>query len=122
MKIYLLLFVFLTSIEATSQNYVAPEPTKPQIEEAKKLTLELDNVLSLTEKQILRVEKVAGEFIARRDELLSDQELTIPIKNELLEALYVEEGNEMADILVRTQIERYKKVRGDLQPLIVLTD
>ncbi len=121
MKRLFLLIAIITGMFASAQNYVAPEPTQLQIEEAKKLTLKLDDALSLSEKQLLRIEKIAGEFIARRDEILADQQLAINTKNELLEAIYVEEGNEMADVLVRAQIERYKKVRGDLQPLIVLT-
>ncbi|BAO56438.1 hypothetical protein NMS_2429 [Nonlabens marinus S1-08] len=112
----------MTSSALSAQDYIAPEPNDRQMEEAKMLTQVLNDELSLTEKQILQIEKLNGEFIARRDIIVGDQGLTIVEKNEFLESIYVEQGNEMADILAREQLNLYKRIRGDLQPLVVIVE
>lgn len=122
MKSLIILLLLTTSITATAQNYVAPDPNPRQMEEAKALAQELDMQLSLTEKQLLAVEKLNGEFIARRDLIVGNQGITILEKNRALQAMYQEQGKEMADIITRPQLNRYEEIRGNLQPLIVLTD
>ena len=105
---------------AVAQNYVAPEPNERQMKEAKELTQKMDDELSLTEEQILRAEQVNGEFMARRDLIIGRRDLPFQERNELLAAMYIEQGNELSDVLVRYQIKKFKKVRGRLQPLVVL--
>lgn len=120
MKRFLFGIILLMSIFSVAQTYVAPEPIERQIKEAREFTLKLDNELSLTEKQILLVEKIRAEFVARRDAIIGSKELTIDQKNNRLKALYLEEGREMADVLVRVQINKYSDIRGELQPLVVI--
>jgi hypothetical protein len=120
MKRIIFICIALLSTGAFAQNYIAPKPNERQELEAEELAGELDDQLSFTENQLLQVELLNGEFIARRDEIVGSQEISILEKNELLEAIYVEQGNEMADILTRVQMNRYATIRGDLQPLIVL--
>lgn len=120
MKRFLFGIILLMSIFSVAQTYVAPEPIERQIKEAQEFTLKLDNELSLTEKQILLVEKIRAEFVARRDAIIGSKELTIDQKNNRLKALYLEEGREMADVLVRVQINKYSDIRGELQPLVVI--
>ena len=122
MKRIFLLLLIVSGGAMNAQDYIAPEPNDRQMEESKKLTEALNDELSLTEKQILSIEKLNGEFIARRDIIVGDQGLTIVEKNEFLESIYVEQGNEMADILVREQLNLYKRIRGDLQPLVVIVE
>lgn len=123
MKRYLLLVMALFVGSMTfAQHYIAPDPNPRQKEEAMDLANQIDDRLSLTEKQLLLVENLNGEFIARRDFIIGDQEISIIEKNELLEAIYVEQGNEMADILVREQLVLYKKIRGELQPLVTIKE
>jgi hypothetical protein len=122
MKRYILLLVLLVGTAAAAQNYVAPQPNPRQEKEAIELAKKLNEELSFTGSQQLAVELLNGEFIARRDEIVGSQKLTLLEKNEFLEAIYVEQGHEMADILVREQINLYKIIRGDIQPLIVIVE
>jgi|GEM_PF-4549538 len=122
MKTYILLLVVLMGTAAAAQNYVAPKPNPRQEKEAVQLASKLDDQLAFTEKQLLAVETLNGEFIARRDEIVGNQNISLGEKNELLEAIYVEQGNEMADILVREQMNLYKTIRGDIQPLVVIVE
>jgi hypothetical protein len=115
MKRIIFIWIAFVSTGAFAQNYIAPKPNEFQEVEAEELAGELDNQLSFTENQLLKV-----EFIARRDQIVGSQEISILEKNEFLEAIYVEQGNEMADILSRLQMNRYASIRGDLQPLYVL--
>jgi len=122
MKSLFFLLIMCAAGSVTAQDYIAPQPNERQMEEAIMLASKLDDQLSFTEKQLLAVEKLAGSFIARRDIIVGDQELTTIEKNEFLESIYVEEGNEMADILVREQMNLYERIRGDVQPLIVIIE
>jgi len=120
MKKYIMIAAMIISSIAVAQNYVAPEPNERQMKEAKELTQKMDDELSLTEDQILRAEQVNGEFMARRDLIIGRRDLPFKERNELLAAMYIERGNELSDVLVRYQIKKFKKVRGRLQPLVVL--
>jgi len=120
MKKLIFIAVVLFATVATAQNYIAPKPNERQLTEAKELAREIDKRISLTEIQLLDVEQLNGEFIARRDEIVGNRELSIERKNELLAAMYKEQSREMADIVTRRQLRRYRRVRGDIQPLIIL--
>ena len=122
MKRLILIMTVLFGTAAMAQNYIAPEPNERQEQEAKVLASKLDDQLSLTEKQLLAVELLNGEFIARRDEIIGRQDISTLEKNELLEAIYVEQEKEMADIVTRVQLDLYEKIRGELQPLIVIKE
>ncbi|PRP66578.1 hypothetical protein [Nonlabens agnitus] len=122
MKRLLIIAVLLISGIAAAQDYVAPEPNERQKEEGKELAREMDKQLSLTEKQLLLVEKVNATFNAQRDLVLGNKDLSIAEKNEVLQSLYVEQGREMTDILVREQLDLYERIRGDIQPLIVVEE
>ena len=122
MRFIFLVLLMVSSTALTAQNRVAPKVKKSNKSEAKVLAEKLDNELSFTEKQLLAVEKLNKVFIKRRNKIIGNQKISISSKNELLEAIYVEQGNEMADILTRLQINRYAKVRGELQPLVVIEE
>jgi hypothetical protein len=122
MRRIIFIWIALISTGALAQNYIAPEPNERQEKEAKELTIRMNKELSLTGDQILAAEQINGEFIARRDLIIGRRDLSITDRNKLLYAMYLEQGNELSDVLVRYQITKFKKIRGKLQPLVVLKD
>ncbi|SCY01749.1 hypothetical protein SAMN05192588_0752 [Nonlabens sp. Hel1_33_55] len=120
-NIIFILVLFITGSIA-AQDYVAPEPNERQKTEAKELAKTMDMELSFTEKQLLLVEKINATFNAQRDQILGNQDLSIADKNEFLRAMYVEQGREMSDVLVREQLDLYERIRGEMQPLVVIEE
>jgi hypothetical protein len=120
-KILAILIMIIAGI-TTAQTKDADLPETTALEEAQELAFSIDKELSLTEKQLLLVEKLNKKFIDRRNLIVGDQETTLQRKNKLLQAMYVEQGNEMGDILTRPQLIRYQKIRGEIQPMLVLED
>lgn len=117
-KLFLLLLLFTTTA-TLAQKYDGVESTSSQKEQAEKLTQQYNDYLSLTEDQIIIMEQKIAEFLAKRNAIITSSS-SIEEKNRMILAFYKEETGEMNDILTRVQLQLYKKIKPEIQPLLVL--
>lgn len=119
MKILTLLLALFVTCIATAQELDATDPTPQQDQKAYKLTQVYNDELSLTGKQMRYMKDKIAKFMVKQNDILTSDR-TVADKNTLLEAFYVEETKEMADILTQPQMKVYKNVKPNIQPLVQL--
>ncbi|AZQ44249.1 hypothetical protein [Nonlabens ponticola] len=122
MKKILMIIAFMGSLSLGAQEYIAPSADDDVSKMAKEMAFDFDKKLSLTEKQLLMVEKLNEEFLQRQGLIFDNEELTIAEKNYRMKEMYEEQSREMADILTRPQLARYRKIRGEIQPLVIIEE
>jgi hypothetical protein len=83
--------------------------------EAIRITTEYNRELAFTGEQELLFRQKIEEFLIRKSQI--EKDFNGQKKVELLSALQREETREMNDILTRLQMEFYKKVKPQIQPL-----
>ncbi len=121
MKKLLTIVTLLFISFAGAQDIVAPPATEQQKEEAVKMAEALDGELGLTSKQEMMFRNKYTEFIARREAVMRSKRTTAN-KNDLLGQLYIEHGRELNDILTVPQRQKFKKIREQYDPLIVIAE
>ncbi len=104
-----------------AQDIVAPPATEEQKNEAVKMAEALDGELGLTSKQEMLFRDKYTEFIARREAVMGSKR-TRANKNDLLAQLYIEHGRELNDILTVPQRQKFKEIREQYDPLIVIAE
>ena len=110
MKNLILLFTFcLVAVSAQAQSIASVEPNEMQQERAAKVAEAFSAELGLTAKQMMLVEKKYAEFMAKQSSVMTSKR-TLANKNDVLQALHVEQGREMNDILTGPQRNKYKDV------------
>lgn len=115
MKKLITILVILFTVSAFSQDPFLQKSNAEAENEAAKITDSYDLELSLTGKQELLFEQKVEEFLIRRYKI--EAEMTGKEKLDFLFQLQQEETAEMNDILTRPQMEVYKQVKPNIQPL-----
>ncbi len=113
-KLLLLLFLF-TTLTAFSQDPFLQKSSPEAEEEAIKITNLYIPELSLTGKQQLLFQQKVEEFLIRRYKI--ETEFEGREKLDMLYKLQQEETREMNNIITRPQLEVYKQVKPNIQPL-----
>ncbi|WP_104733796.1 hypothetical protein [Hanstruepera ponticola] len=118
MKTTLYIFLLFFSISTFAQDPMLQKPDISLDEKAKALTVEYNKQLGLTSDQIGLFDIKVEEFLIRREKI----ENTLQGKEKLraLYALQEQETIEMQNILTQPQMDVYKKVRPEIQPLEVV--
>jgi uncharacterized protein with gpF-like domain len=111
--------IILFSVPAAAQQYIADEATPAQEEKAKEIVEQFDDVLSLTAKQELLFNSKQTEFIVAQERLINSNRPKEEL-NTLLLALYLEQAQEMKEVLTQPQFDLYAKVRSTYDPLFVI--
>lgn len=113
-KIFLLVLLFV-SFSALSQDTNFQVGSETLQEKAKVITDKYVDVLGLRAKQELLFRKKVEEYLVREEKIKAtnsgEDMLTMMV------ALRQNEAAEMSDILTRIQLEKYKEVRPEIQPL-----
>lgn len=65
------------------------------------------------------MEQKIAEFLAKRNAIITSSR-SIEEKNRMILTFYKEETGEMNDILTRVQLKQYKKIKPEIQPLLIL--
>lgn len=115
MKKLLLLLFLSTSLLAYSQDPFLQKSNAMAKKEAVKITNQYIPELALTGKQQLLFQQKVEEFLIRRYKI--ESEFEGKEKLEMLYKLQQEETAEMNNIITRPQMEVYKKVKPNIQPL-----
>lgn len=118
MKTTLYIILLFFSISTFAQDPMLQKPDISLDEKAKALTVEYNKQLGLTSDQIGLFDIKVEEFLIRREKI----ENTLQGKEKLraLYALQEQETIEMQNILTQPQMDVYKKVRPEIQPLEVV--
>jgi tRNA(Phe) wybutosine-synthesizing methylase Tyw3 len=104
-----------------SQDYDGIEANAKEESVAVEMAGVLEAKLGLTAKQRVLVADNYAEFIAKKNVVIKSDR-TIDEKNEVLLALYREQAKELNDVFTLPQRARFKKIREDYDPLIVIMD
>lgn len=118
MKTTLYVFLLFFTTHLFAQDPMLQKPDMSLDEKAKALTVEYNKHLGLNGEQIGLFDIKVEEFLIRREKI----ENTLQGKEKLraLYALQEQETVEMQNILTQPQLDVYKKVRTDIQPLDVV--
>ncbi|MGJ8666010.1 MAG: hypothetical protein ACSHW7_06580 [Patiriisocius sp.] len=120
MKRIITIVVFLISITAFSQDTYLQNGSATAEEQAKELTKQYNDQLVMETNQRLLFQKKVEEF------LISSNKVKDTYKGrDMLNKLYELRQNEIAemgDILTRIQLDKYKQVRQDIQPLATVEE
>lgn len=115
MKKLLGILIFLISFSAFSQDPFLQKSSAQAKKQATEITDRYIQKLGLTGEQQLLFQQKVEEFLIRRYKI--EAELSGKEKLNLLYQLQHEETAEMNDILTRPQLEVYKQVKPEIQPL-----
>lgn len=118
MKTVFQMLILFISLAAFAQDPYLQKPNPEATKEAITLTDRYNLELALTGEQKLLFQQKVAEFLIRRQKV--EENLTGKEKLDFLFQLQEEETAEMADILTRPQLQVYKEVRPDIQPLEVI--
>jgi hypothetical protein len=110
--------IILFSVPSDAQQY-SQEATPAQEEKAKEIVEQFDDVLSLTAKQELLFNSKQTKFIVAQELLINSNRPRKEL-NRLLLALYLEQAQEMKEVLTQPQFDLYAKVRSTYDPLFVI--
>lgn len=115
-----LLFIAIFFMTTTTfAQYTVNKATEKQEKKAEQIVQKFDDVLSLTEKQILLFKNKQAEFIYANESVLNSDRAKKEI-NGILSALYQEQANEMKEILTQPQFDLYVEYRSVYDPLFVI--
>ena len=121
MKFTLYIYLLFFSINILAQDPMLQKPDVSLDAKAKDLTVQYNKHLGLTIDQIGLFDIKVEEFLIRREKIENTFEGRE--KLELLYTLQLQETIEMQNILTQLQMDVYKRVRPEIQPLeVVKTD
>ena len=115
MKNIVAVLVLFISFSAMGQDTHLQISSDEMQEKAKTITDKYVDALGLRAKQELLFRKKVEEYLIREQEIKENNEGE-DMLNKMV-ALRQNEAAEMGDILTRIQLEKYKEVRPDIQPL-----
>lgn len=115
MKKSILLLFLIIGLSAYSQDPFLQETNPRAREQAIEITNQYIPELSLTGKQQLLFQQKVEEYLIRRNNVEANTSGKEKLK--LFYDLQQQETADMNDILTRPQLEIYKKIKPELQPL-----
>ncbi len=121
MKNIVFITCFFVSVLGFSQGYDGIEANAKEQSAANEIAGIMEAELGLTAKQRILVSDNYAEFIAKKNVVLKSDR-NIDEKNEVLLALYREQAKELNDVFTLPQRARFKKIRKDYDPLVVVMD
>ncbi len=117
MKNLLLALAFLFSSVVIAQNPMTQNMDDPKLEkEAKELTQKYNDQLGLTGKQVLLFETKVEEHLINAKKIRNSN-LQTKEKIAELKLNYANESKDMGDILTKPQLDLYKKLKPEYQPI-----
>lgn len=117
-KLIPIFLLLLFSLSVSAQDPFLQKSNPEAKKEAIKLTDRYDLELALTGEQKLLFQQKVEEFLIRRQKV--EKNLSGKEKLDFLYQLKEQETAEMGDILTRPQLEVYKEIRPNIQPLDVV--
>tara|TARA_R100000935_G_scaffold8302_7_gene17381 strand:- start:8961 stop:9323 length:363 start_codon:yes stop_codon:yes gene_type:complete len=115
MKKILTLLLLVVSLSAFSQDTYLQTGSEDLQEKAKAITDKYVDVLGLRAEQELLFRKKVEEYLVREEKIKATNKGE-DMLNKMV-ALRQNEAAEMGDILTRLQLQKYKEVRPEIQPL-----
>lgn len=119
MKPLVIITLLFFSLQGIAQDTYFQESSKMAEEEAINITNDYNRQLALNGEQLLLFQKKVEEFLIRRYKIESD--FSGKEKLDMLYAMQLEETAEMNDVLTRPQLQVYKKIKPQIQPLEVIS-
>lgn len=119
MKKFIIISLLLFTVKGLAQDTFFQEANERAKNEAYNITNEYNRHLSLTGEEQVLFQKKVEEFLIRRYKI--EKDFTGKEKLDLLLKMQIEETAEMNDILTRPQLELYKKIKPQIQPLETVT-
>lgn len=115
MKKILTILAFLITTSIVAQDTFTQKHSEKLDERATKIAKAYDKQLEMTNKQFMLFEKKVEEFLITRKKIKNN--FTGKAKLTKLYNMQREETAEMADILTQIQLDVYKQIKDDIQPL-----
>ncbi|WP_299336546.1 hypothetical protein [uncultured Psychroserpens sp.] len=115
MKKLILLLISLITYNTYAQDSMLQSNNEQLEDKAVKITQTYSDQLSLTGKQFMLFQKTVEEFLIRREKIENAYKGKEKLK--LLYEMQEVETKEMNDILTRPQLDLYKKIKLEIQPL-----
>lgn len=119
MKNLFIITFLLIGFNSFSQDTFFQESNPEAKKEAIKITNEYNRELALTGKQQLLFQKKVEKFLIERHKI--EKEFSGKEKLNLLLKMQTEETAEMNDVLTRLQLNLYKKIKPNIQPLEIVS-
>ncbi len=114
-NLLLLITILMAPIIVMAQDTFFQNSNENVRSEAIRITTEYNRELAFSGEQELLFRQKVEEFLIRKNEI--EKAFSGQKKIDLLSALQREETREMNDILTRLQLEFYRKVKPQIQPL-----
>ncbi len=118
MKKILAVALLLLSVAVNAQDDYLQRGVAELDKEAQRITSLYNSEIALNGEQPLLFKKKVEEFLIRRENV--ENTLTGKDKLDALLKISVQETAEMGDILTRFQLDAYKKIKPDIQPIAVV--
>lgn len=118
MKNYVIILLLISTFKGFAQDPFFQKSNKKLEDRAAKITNEYNRELALSGDQILLFQQKVEEFLIRRNKI--EKQYKGKEKLDLLLALQLQETAEMHNILTRLQMDVYKRVKPQIQPLEVV--
>lgn len=117
MKNLLSILILCCTISIFGQNTMTQNSDNPEMEEwAEELTNKYSQQLAMQEKQRLLFQNKLVEFKLKEEKIRSS-EMSTKEKLAELQFNYQHETKDMADILTQPQLDVYRKLKVDYQPM-----
>lgn len=117
MKSLIFLTLMICTLSIYGQNPITQNNTNPELERiAEDLARKYDKELAMQEKQLVLFENKLVEYMIEEQKVRTSN-LDTKEKVNILKYNYKAETLDMADILTRTQLDLYKKIKPELQPV-----
>ncbi len=114
-NLLLLITILMAPIIVMAQDTFFQNSNENVRSEAIRITTEYNRELAFSGEQELLFRQKVAEFLIRKNEI--EKAFSGQKKIDLLSALQREETREMNDILTRLQMEFYRKVKPQIQPV-----
>lgn len=118
MKSLVIIAFLMIGVQGIAQDTFFQNSNKKAKDEAVKITNAYDRQLALDGEQILLFQQKVEEFLIRRYKI--EKEFSGKEMLDLLYAMQAEETREMNNILTHAQLQLYKKIKPQIQPLEVV--
>lgn len=115
MKKILTILAFLITTSIFAQDTFTQKHSEKLDKRATEISKAYDKQLEMTTKQFMLFEKKVEEFLITRNKI--ENNFTGKTKLAKLYNMQREETAEMADILTSIQLDVYKQIKDDIQPL-----
>ncbi|WAC02519.1 hypothetical protein N7U66_02050 [Lacinutrix neustonica] len=120
MKTVLLSFAIVFSGLLSAQDIYTQKNTEIHDAEAQRITNAYNSQLALDANQFLIFEKKIEEFLIKRAKI--EERFKGKEKLDMLYKMQARETKEMNDILTRPQLALYKRIKSEIQPLMVVKE